>query len=116
MAKVLIYSPNPIGKSMAGAAIRTWEFAKALACHHQVILMSSGQAERQSEGFDCLSYQDPFCHAHFQDADVLITQRLTVPLAFLASSHGVKVIIDAYDPSPLELLEFYKKGTGSRAA
>ena len=31
MAKVLIYSPNLIGKSMAGPAIRAWEFAKALA-------------------------------------------------------------------------------------
>lgn len=109
MSKILIDSPNLIGKSMAGPAIRAWEFAKALANHHRVILISPGPPEIQAEGFDCLSFQNPACKQQFQDADVLIAQRLTVPLASLASSHQVKVIIDAYCPSPLELLEYHKK-------
>ena len=109
MSKVLIDSPTLIGKSMAGPAIRAWEFAKALAEHHRVILISPGPPEIQAEGFECLSFQNPSCKQQFRDADVLITQRLTVPLALLASSHQVKVIIDAYCPSPLELLEYHKK-------
>ena len=110
MAKILIYSPNVIGQSMAGAAIRTWEFAKALSHnHHRVILISPGRTVIQSTEFETISLNDPLCKKHFKDAQILITQRLTLPLAFKTSSYGLKVIIDAYDPSPLELLEFYKK-------
>lgn len=99
---------------MAGAAIRTWEFAKALASQHRVILLASGKVDLQSPDFEILSFQDRSSQAHFQDADVLITQRLTVSLANLSSRHGVKVIIDAYDPSPLELLEYYKRESSDR--
>lgn len=108
MAKVLIYSPNLIGKSMAGAAIRPWEFAKALSHEHQVVLISPGQADVQSQDFAVLSLRDPLCKKHFKDADVLIAQRLTFPLALLAKFYKLKIIIDAYVPGPLELLEHFK--------
>lgn len=108
MAKVLIYSPHPLKKAMSGPAIRTWEFAKALSSHHRVVLLSNGIAECQSDKFEFLSFQDPSLKSHFQTADILVTQRLTVQLARLCSRYGVRVIIDAYDPSPLELMEIYK--------
>ena len=116
MAKVLIYSPQLIGKSMAGPAIRTWEFAKALSKHHRVVLISSGPSDQQTDAFEIISFQDPICKKHFQTADVLITQRLTLPLAFATASHRLKIIIDAYDPSPLELLEQHKNETPSERA
>ena len=93
MAKVLIFSPNAIGKSMAGASIRAVEFAKALSDEHDVITISK----------DTPGYKE-----HFKNADVLIAQRLTFPLALLVKKHGLKVIIDAYTPGPLELLEHFK--------
>lgn len=108
MAKVLIYSPNLIGKSMAGAAIRPWEFAKALSQKHQVILISPGPSDLQSSAFEVLSIRDPACKKHFADADILIAQRLTFPLALLARWHKLRIIIDAYVPGPLELLEHFK--------
>lgn len=108
MAKVLIYSPNLIGKSMAGAAIRPWEFAKALSQEHQVVLISPGQPQVEAQEFEVLSFQDPTCKRHFQDAHVLLAQRLTFPLALLAKFHKLKIIIDAYVPGPLELLEHFK--------
>lgn len=114
MAKILIYSPNLISKSMAGAAIRSWEFAKNLSINHQVTLISKEPPEVRSHEFAMISLKDPRCKAYFQKAHLLITQRLTLPLALWASSYGIKVIIDAYDPSPLELLEFYKKGPQAR--
>lgn len=107
MAKVVIYSPHPIKESMAGSAIRAWEFAKALSTDHQVILISPEKVVKKSEGFECVSFKE--CKEHFQNADVLVTQRLTISLALLASAHGTRIIIDAYDPSPLELLEYYRK-------
>lgn len=108
MAKVLIYSPNILGKSIAGAAIRSLEFAKSLSQEHQVVLLSPGDPQIQDRHFEVVSFQNPIAKKHFQDADVLIAQRLTLPLALMARRHGLKIIIDAYDPSPLELLEHFK--------
>lgn len=108
MAKVLIVSPNLIGKSMAGAAIRPWEFAKALSQEHQVVLVSPGKSDVQCREFETLSFHDPVCKKHFEDADFLIAQRLTFPLALLAKRYHLKIIIDAYVPGPLELLEHFK--------
>ncbi len=108
MAKVLIYSPNLIGKSMAGAAIRPWEFAKTLSQEHQVVLISLDRADINTQNFETICFHDPACKKHFQQANILITQRLTFPLALLAKFHNVKIIIDAYVPGPLELLEHFK--------
>lgn len=108
MAKILIYSPNLIGKSMAGAAIRPWEFAKALSQDHQVILLSPGSSDIETDAFDILSFDDPSSKKHFKDADFLITQRLTFPLALWAKFYKLKIIIDAYVPGPLELMEHFK--------
>jgi glycosyltransferase involved in cell wall biosynthesis len=108
MAKVLIHSPNLIGSSMAGAAIRPWEFAKALSHEHQVVLISPNPSDIKTDGFKIISSLDPACRNHFRDADILIAQRLTFPLALSAKFHRVKIIIDAYVPGPLELLEHFK--------
>lgn len=108
MAKILISSPNRIGKSMAGAAIRPWEFAHTLSEHHQVILISPVPTDVKSEIFEILCFDDPHCKNHFKEADFLIVQRLTFPLALLAKWHKIKIIVDAYAPGPLELLERFK--------
>lgn len=108
MAKILLYSPNVIGPSMAGAAIRVWEFAKALSDKHTVIVISPGQVGNKGENFEVISAQDKAVKKHFQTAQILITQRLTFSYAWLAKRYGVKVILDAYDPSPFELIEQFK--------
>ncbi len=93
---------------MAGAAIRPWEFARCLASEHQVILLSCGVCDAEPEGFEILTFPSVEAKKHFVDADILIAQRLTFPLALLAFYHRIKVIIDAYVPGPLELLEHFK--------
>ena len=109
MAKILIYSPNEIGKSMAGAAIRSWEFAKILAAKHQTVLFAQNVSKVDPEQFEILAFHDPRLKQHFRDADILITQRLTLSLAVLTIKHRLKIIIDAYVPRPLELLEHMKE-------
>lgn len=108
MAKIVIYSPNLIGKSMAGAAIRPWEFARVLAQEHEVILLSPGESTVESKEFLILSMRDRASWEHVKNADCLIAQRLTFPLALMAKFHRLKIIIDAYVPGPLELLEHFK--------
>lgn len=109
MANIFIYSSNAIGKSMAGPAIRSWEFAKELAKNHNVTLISPNQPDIEGIGFKILlrSHLKSQKNA-FDKADVLITQGLTCSLAVRAKLHGVKIIIDAYDPMPLESLEQFK--------
>ena len=110
MAKILISSPGFIGKSMAGAAIRCWEFAKALSSEHEVILLAPNYPiEITSPLFKIVSHQDAASAQHFENAHVFITQRLSLPLALKAKKHHVKIIIDAYDPSPLEIIETFRE-------
>ncbi|WP_068469525.1 glycosyltransferase [Candidatus Protochlamydia phocaeensis] len=108
MAKILIYTANVVGKSMAGPAIRCWEFAKALSSSHEVILITPTQADIDGQGFSLLAKHDPAVRQHLKSAHVMIAQGLTISMALAAKRYGIKVIIDAYDPLPLELLELFK--------
>lgn len=109
MAKILIYTCNVVGKSMAGPAIRAWEFAKHLGADHQVILVAPNQPDREGEGFTVLSRDNPLLSVHFSSAEVIIAQSLTILLALKIKRYGIKLIIDAYDPLPLECLEIFKE-------
>lgn len=93
---------------MAGGAIRSWEFANILAKNHQVVLISPEKSEIQSQYFEMIALNDPQFKKSFKDAHILITQRLTFFHAYLAKLNGVKIIIDAYVPGPLEVLEHFK--------
>lgn len=108
MANILIYSSNVIGKAMAGPAIRSWEFAKALSRTHHVVLVAPNSPDCEGEGFLLMTQDDPHFALHFKEAHLLITQQLKISLAFQAKQRGIKIIIDAYDPIPLEFLERYK--------
>lgn len=108
MAKIFIFSYLPLTKSMAGPTIRAVEMAKELSRHHDVFVISDGISDFETDQFKCLSLQDRSLKAYFQNGDILITQRLTFQLALLCCRTQMKIILDAYDPSPLELLEYYK--------
>lgn len=93
---------------MAGAAIRAFEFAKALSSEYEVILFSLETPQMKGDGFEILSFAEVKRQGHFSSASLLITQRLTFPFAFLAIRYRLKIIIDAYVPSPLELMEHFR--------
>lgn len=109
MATILIYTSNVVGKTMAGPAIRSWEFAKALSKNHQVVLVTPNQAAIEGEGFKIIARRDPALQQWIKSANVMITQGLTLSMAWQAKKYGIKIIIDAYDPIPLELLELFKR-------
>lgn len=111
MANIFIYSPNVIGKSMAGPAIRSWEIAKALSKDHQVTLVSPNQPDIEGYGFQLMQQGSPKFKQHQQSADVMIVQVLTLDLVVSAKRHGTRIIMDAYDPVPLEILELFKEAS-----
>lgn len=108
MSQIILYTSNVIGKAMTGPAIRAWEMAKALSLHHTVSLVAPNQPAIAGEGFHVVPSNHPTFKRTLQTAHILITQNLSLSMAMQAKRFGVKIIIDAYDPLPLELLELFK--------
>ncbi|WP_075883845.1 glycosyltransferase [Candidatus Protochlamydia sp. W-9] len=108
MSTILIYTPNVVHSKMAGPAIRCWELAKALSSSHHVILVIPNQTEMKGEGFQIIAKQSSELKQWIKKAEILIAQNLTISMAWHAKKNGIKIIIDAYDPLPLEILELFK--------
>lgn len=106
--KILLYSFEIVGTSMAGPAIRYWEFAQALSKHHEVILLTPNQPDITSSTFTIRQYNRTVLAQEMQKADCIITQAVTPWMAWQAKRCGIKIILDAYDPMPLENLERFK--------
>lgn len=106
--KILIFSPNVLGNALAGAAIRSLEFARFLSKTYCVVLFCQEEPLIQEADFEILSFKEVYRRGHFQSADLLITQRLNLQLSFLSIRYSFKIIIDAYVPGPLELMEHFR--------
>ncbi|TAK89109.1 glycosyltransferase [Patescibacteria group bacterium] len=108
MSKVLIFSQDVIGKTMAGPGIRYWEFAKALSANHQVTLAAPNHPDVTGEGFKIVSYNNKAIGKFLDGYDVIISQSISPTMAYLARRNNTRVILDYYDPILLEGLEIYK--------
>ena len=93
---------------MAGPSIRAWEFAKALSKDHNVTLIIPNQTDIESNQFKIVCKTDQNLLYYQKQADVLILQTITLGQALFAKRHGIHIILDAYDPLPLETLEIHK--------
>lgn len=93
---------------MTGPAIRYWEFAKALSCTHDVILSTPNEPDISSDHFAIKPRRQFPLRKIISAADVIITQLVSHQTAWLAKRHGVRIILDAYDPMPLENLEIFQ--------
>ena len=105
--KILLYCVDTVGKSMAGPAIRYWEFAKALSAHYEVILSVPNIPDVTSDTFSILPRQGYFSLEHLIGVDLVITQHISNKLAIKAKKAGVRIILDAYTPSILENMEVF---------
>lgn len=106
--KILLLCQDVLGKSMAGPAIRYYEFAKALSLHHAVTLSIPNKTDLVEGSFQIHSREEFSTQQELKKCDVIITQRLQPIDAFFAKKNGVRIILDAYDPEPLEHLELFK--------
>lgn len=106
MAKVLLISLDIIGKSMAGPGIRYYEFAKALCKHHEVVLITPNLPDISQEGFLFAPLVN--LRKEIKQAEVVVVQHVTVRMAFWLWLYRPCLILDAYDPIPLEHLEIFK--------
>ena len=109
MAKILVFSQDVIGKSMAGPGIRSWEFAGALSEDHTVTLAAPNLPDVKSDKFDIVSYQHRRVLELLHGYDIIITQAVSPAIAYMARKYHSKVILDAYDPLLLETLEVFRR-------
>lgn len=110
MAKILLYCCDKVGKSMAGPAIRYWELAKALSATHEVTLYVMNEPDICSEHFRLVSKKHIPLGEVLSEAEIMMTQFISGRMAVEAKRHGVKIILDAYAPEPLEHLEIFRFG------
>lgn len=105
MAKILVFSHDHIGKSMAGPGIRYWEFAKVLSLNHDVTLSTPNETDIRSDDFKIVTHKDRNPLGLGDPFDVVIIQSVWPSTLKYIYDRNVKLIIDAYDPVLLEILE-----------
>lgn len=89
---------------MAGPGIRYWEFARALSQDAEVILAVPNDPGVTGEGFRVVRHGRRRLHRLVRWCDVVVSQGFGLPIAALRLTRKV-IVVDLYDPLPLELLE-----------
>ncbi|MEJ7785395.1 MAG: glycosyltransferase family 4 protein [Solirubrobacteraceae bacterium] len=107
--RVLVISADRLGAEMAGPAIRSYEIARALRPVADVTLAGL-PGEGEPPGMDATvryELRDPRAlRAPIAAADAVIAQPPWPHIARMLRASGARLIFDAYDPEPLEVLEF----------
>ncbi len=103
---VLLISSDAIDTEMAGPGIRYWEFARHLSQNHEVILLTPNPSSLTYPGVRILQHTKASLKSSLTQADVVVTQGYIYALPPLMLS-GKPLVIDLYDPLPIELLEHH---------
>jgi glycosyltransferase involved in cell wall biosynthesis len=104
---VLVLSAEPVAERMAGPAIRASELARSLAARHRVTLAAPAPSTAPvgvgllEAGFDELDKLLEAAAAH----DVVLAQELPPTLVARLTRMPVRVALDLYNPSVMEVLE-----------
>lgn len=105
---VLIITGDPIGRKLAGPAIRAWNMAEVLSRTSSVKLVTLSGAETISAPFDIVHVRpgdDRSFDKLEQWADVIVFQGHAMAVFKALRSTKKIVVVDIYDPMHLEQLE-----------
>ena len=103
-----IVSHQRIADSMAGPAIRCWEFARALADTADVRLFSPEESGLAPEGFDLITYSDKTLVKQVSSCDAILCQGFILNNFPVIKNLGKYLIVDLYVPMALEALAQFK--------
>jgi len=111
-SRVLVITGDPIGRKMAGPAIRAWNIAKQLAPEHDVRLVSMTKAVPLDDSFEVgvISHRRPSTIVqHEKWADIIIVQGNAIAMFPALAKTSKILVVDVYDPLHLEQLEQGRK-------
>jgi glycosyltransferase involved in cell wall biosynthesis len=97
---------------MAGPAIRTVELAKVLSRDFEVILLIPNQADIAIAGVALRHHSE--AGDVIKGAHAFICQHLDIINGFKALFSDMLIIVDGYDPEPLEHIELFKEQVTSK--
>lgn len=104
--RLLIVTPDFLGRRMAGIALRHWEFARALSKEFEVALVTDAPAEIEPEGFQVVTSKggEDFA-ALVVWSDVILVQGDRLAIYPMLKGAGKPLIVDLICPNHLEELE-----------
>jgi GT2 family glycosyltransferase/glycosyltransferase involved in cell wall biosynthesis len=106
--RVLVVTGDPIGKKLAGPAIRAWNMAELLALDNEVMLVTLTGAEEMESPFDIVHVR-PGDDSSFSKleawADVIVFQGHAMAVFDSLRESNKILVVDIYDPMHLEQLE-----------
>lgn len=106
--KVLVITGDPIGRKLAGPAIRAWNIAEMLSRTNEVVLASMSSVESIQSPFDVIHLRagDEYAFSKLERwADVILFQGNAMAV-FNGLRDTTKIVVaDIYDPMHLEQLE-----------
>lgn len=106
--RVLVITGDPIGKKLAGPAIRAWNMAELLARDNEVTLVTLTGAERVDAPFDIVHVRpgdDRAFNKLEKWADVIVFQGHAMAVFDALQTTRKIMVVDIYDPMHLEQLE-----------
>jgi glycosyltransferase involved in cell wall biosynthesis len=102
--RILIISLDTVSQTMAGPAIRCWEFARVLGPLAQVTLAIPNEPALEAEGFDQVQYDAGRLALLARESDLLILSGHALWFYPFLKDSEVPIVVDTYDPFLLESL------------
>jgi glycosyltransferase involved in cell wall biosynthesis len=118
VARVLLVSNEPVGRTMAGPGIRYRQFALQLAERFDVTLVIPNDPDEELPGVRLVRAQElgyrrfgPF----LESFDAVVAQQLTIATMERLARRGKRVVYDLYDPLLFEVLAYHQGDERARA-
>jgi glycosyltransferase involved in cell wall biosynthesis len=106
VTRVVVATADVLGASMAGPAIRAWQFASALADDgHDVSLLSTAGCTRESDG----RFEVGLLDVVPAGVEVFVVQGSVLQNVPAIATSDACVVVDLYDPYHLENLELSRE-------
>lgn len=117
MTRVALAPVAPMGPGMGGPGWRCWRLAQALSRDHQVTLLAPPDSQPPEPGGpEVVPLTPPQRAEALADFDVLVTQGVGLsPWRDGRALEQVRLLLDLYDPLPLELPHHYAASQHPRA-
>ena len=110
MTDILVLANEHVNRRMAGPSIRSFEFSRVLSADgHRVTLASPFPSDLPPQPFAVTTYDASSLPALLADHRVVILQGWVMERFPLLREADVRLVIDLYDPFPLEVLILFAK-------